>query len=159
VATDDAEAHRWLAGQLGADRDPAGLLALAAGAPLRARELADQTATVDFAQWRALATGEEDPVAVAGRWQREATTALTAVVAWTEELVRVAAGAETAVRQPGYAAALQELAGGVDWRRLLEFHAMAVSTLDGLTRRNLNPELALEGVLVAWTEATRRPRS
>lgn len=159
VATDDAAALRWLTGEVGEGRDPAELLALAAGAPLRARELADEAATVDFAQWRALATGEADPVAVAGRWQREAATALTAVVAWTEELVRVAAGADAAVRQPGHTAALRELAGRVDWRRLLEFHATAVTTLDGLTRRNLNPELALEGVLVAWTEATRRPRS
>jgi DNA polymerase-3 subunit delta' len=162
VNPEDETARRWLGealeGASGEGQDPAELLALAAGAPLRARELADEAATVDFAEWQALATGEADPVAVAGRWQREPGTALTAVVAWTEELIRVAAGAEESLRQPGHRGALRSLAQGVDWRRLLEFHATAVSTLDGLTRRNLNAELALEGVLVAWTEATRRPR-
>ena len=158
VASDDATAREWLAEQLGGNGDPGELLALAAGAPLRARELAGEVTAVDFAQWQALATGEADPVALAGHWQHEAATALTAVVAWTEELLRVAAGAEGAVRQAGHTTALQELARGVDWRQLLEFHATAVSVRDGLTRRNLNPELALEGVLVAWTEATRRPR-
>ncbi|MFP4695551.1 DNA polymerase III subunit delta' [Thiohalospira sp.] len=158
VATDDATSRDWLDRNLGPGHDAAKLLALAAGAPLRARDRASEAATVDFAEWQALATGEADPVTVAGRWQREPATALTAVVAWTEDLLRLAAGAGEALRQPDHQAALQRLAEGVDWRRLLEFHATAVSTLDGLTRRNLNAELALEGVLVAWTEATRRPR-
>jgi DNA polymerase-3 subunit delta' len=158
ISPDDAATRGWLHQALGEGHDPAELLALAAGAPLRARDLADEAATVDFAEWQALATGEADPVAVAGRWQREPTTALTAIVAWTEDLVRVASGAGEAVRQPDHSGALKRLSEGVDWRRLLEFHATAVNTLDGLTRRNLNAELALEGVLVAWTEATRRPR-
>src|SRR5690606_17838161 len=110
------EAIAWLRTQ--GVGDPAEALALAGGAPIAALALADPGARAERDAWfDALARPERlAPMALgarieaAGKDQRKArlAQALDALVAWTADLARVAAGGRPQ-RLPGRAAALASL--------------------------------------------------
>lgn len=159
----EAEAARdWLAAQpgIGADRDPAELLALAQGAPLAAAELAtaghlDRRRDM-LGELRAIGRREADPLQVAENWLKFDTKAsLYWLYGWLVDMIRLrSAERPPQVSNPDSAAPLSELASGVPLRWLyerLDQTARAAQMLDG----SVNAQLLLEDVLLPWAERGR----
>ena len=150
------EAIAWLRAQ-GAG-DPAEALALAGGAPLAARALADPEARAERDAWfDALARPERlAPMALgahieaAGKDQRKArlAQALDALVAWTADLARVAAGGRPQ-RLPGRAGALGALAPRVARIGLCRYHR-SVLFQRAHVAHPLQPRLVAEGLAAAY---------
>lgn len=154
-------AVQWLAGEAGCPAEEARLLlALARGAPLGALELhaagaLEERARV-LAELRALVLEDADPVAVAARWK---SLGLRGALYWIHlhaaDLVRLKAHpqppglANLDMRKP-----LKRVAEALDLRRLYGLLDRCVEAGRALeTQLNLNEQLLLEGMAVAWRRA------
>ena len=152
----DGEAIAWLRERGVAD--PAGALALAGGAPLAALALADPAASAEREAWfDALARPERlAPIALGARIEaggkdgRKArlAQALDALVAWTADLARVAAGGAPQ-RLPGRAAAIAALAPRVARIGLCRYHR-SVLFQRAHVAHPLQPRLVAEGLVAAY---------
>lgn len=157
-----AQALAWLR-----EQDPAldwtGWLALAGGAPLAARALADPRLAeargrmlADFLQ---LALGRGDPVAAAGRWLDSAgiTTALDWLQHWVQDLLRLAlAGAPPRLANPDQRDPLAELAGRIAVRPLLHYDEALCEARGLLADGVLDARLVLEDLLARLYVLGRR---
>ncbi|HQU16320.1 MAG: DNA polymerase III subunit delta' [Chromatiales bacterium 21-64-14] len=153
------QALAWLAPQVPAG-DAELLLALAAGAPLTALELAapgvSESRADLWAEFEAVAAGRMDPVLAAERCkERGGNGCLQWMSTWVMDMIRLQWGVQA--RNTDLRGGLERLARACGRRRLFGY-------LDRLTGglRNLegsaNPQLVLEDLLIGWAEltATRR---
>ncbi|HET9337596.1 MAG TPA: DNA polymerase III subunit delta', partial [Casimicrobiaceae bacterium] len=150
------EALAWLAGQ-GVD-DAAAALAEAGGAPLAALALAEEGGRAERKAWfDALARPDRlAPMALgaridaAGRDERKARLAagLDAIVAWSADLARVAAGGR-AQRLPAYEPALAAIAPRVARIGLCRYHRSVLFQRAHLAHP-LTPRLVAEALLADY---------
>lgn len=151
---DTASAVEWLRGQTGFE-DPATLLRLAHGAPLRALDLADGDQLTRrnqaFDGFCAVARGDRDPVAEATAWNKlEPAIVLEWLSGWISDLMRLATGhTRPRLTNPDKVEALRNLAGSVDpaaghgyLREVLRARQSEDSTVNRL--------LLYEWLLVEW---------
>jgi DNA polymerase-3 subunit delta' len=155
-----AEAEAWLAGR--GIAQPAGLLlALAAGAPLRALALAEGDALAmrkqAFDGWRGLLERSQDPSTVARSWvQQGLRPTLQWLQSWIADMIRLRVGeAGPSLANPDLRDPLQTLARGLDLEQLFRRldHAAQAHRLS-LTQ--VNPQLLAEDVLLGWSQVQRK---
>jgi len=157
VVPEASAARAWLAqAEPGVDpeRWPL-LLALAGGAPLRARALAaeslDQRYRELAAGLLALRRGERGAVELAQPWAKEPRTLLSVMIHLLEDLLRQSSG------QPPSTEAGAALASGLrpDDRVRLHEHLVRLYRLEGHFEEALNGQLLVEDLLIGWRDALR----
>jgi len=157
-----AEAAQWLAGRLPSERDPALLLALAEGAPLRALELAEGNALEERMQiilaLEKLAQGQGNPSSVAEQFLKiGAQQTLYWIYQWVADMIRhLACGSDRYVVNGDIRERLMKLAHRAGMQGLHSYSPRVSETLR-MTGGQVNPQLLLENVLMAWQE-TFAPR-
>ncbi len=147
-------ALQWLTGQLN-DGDPKVLLHLANGAPLHALRLADPEILSRRRQmlkeFLALLEQREDPIAVAGRWEKDPAQSVQWLAGWIQDMLRLSAAPEPPfLTNPDQKETLQALAERLDTSRL---HQMMSRTLEvnRALDSTLNMRLVLESLLLDFT--------
>lgn len=155
------EGIEWLMSQ-GLDQDRAErLLRLMGEAPLSAlkAEQEDLLAQHDPAReaFLSLGKGRVDPLVLAGEWQSlDLNRLLHWLTLWLADLLRLQTGATPPrLFNPQDGQRLQTLAQGLDSKALHGFLDQ-VQELRRQLRRNLNPQLALESLLVDWSRLLRK---
>ena len=156
-------AIKWLREQ-GLESQAEALLDLAQGAPLLARQYAQQDMLQlrqqYFQAWINIAQGNGNFLAVAEQWQKQENTDLAVVLrwmaAWVADIVKYALGAPVAVdANPDMKNALQALAERLDLQRLYRFYDNVVGTSAQLNTQ-LNKQLMLEQLLISWSQLNRQ---
>ncbi|HEC16039.1 MAG TPA: DNA polymerase III subunit delta' [Sedimenticola sp.] len=151
------QAMEWLGGQIG-QGDPQLLLALASGAPLQARALAQAEILKERAlmadEFYAAFKGEQDPVAIAGRWEKlDLPRVLNWMAGWLIDMLRLKSGAQPPVLyNPDQRPRLQSMAQGLDFKVL---HGMLDRVYDAnrTLGSQLNTLMLLESLLLAWANS------
>ncbi len=153
------EAMEWLAGRVETG-DPALLLAMSGGAPLLARQLAEPELLQERARMvdelHAALNGQQDPVAIAGRWDKlELHRVLHWMSSWLIDMLRLKFGKQPpTLYNPDQARNLQAMAQAVDFKVLY-------GMLDRLYEANrtlgsqLNSLMTLESILLAWANSKK----
>ncbi len=162
AAPPESLAVQWLSERV-TGVDPALLVALGAGAPLRAERLASDGALAlrecRFEEFMGVVQGRRDAVETAQGWQGvDLGLTLEWLSGWALDLARLqVAQTPPSVFNRDRVAQLQPLAAGLPGRRL---HELLLKTLE--TRRALatplNPHLLLEDLLLEWSEGTAGAR-
>lgn len=151
-----AEAGAWLAAQEDAD-DAGTLLALAGGAPLRARALraALPRRRGLFDAFAELVGGRADPVRTAEIWAEGALPeALDWLVGWHQDMIRLTmAGTPPRLANPDVGATLRRFAAGVPAVVLFERLDAAVRARELATTTQANTALLLEEFFIGWAGA------
>ena len=151
----------WLAGQLGDGGQAALTLAIADGAPLRARAMAEEGAVERrhklFDDFVATAECRKDPVAVAAEWNPLPTTdILWTVIGWYADMVRLRiVGPSAQLSNPDLRERLQALTEHVDLADLFQQLERLQETLR-LMRGQLNSQLVCEELLLGWSSSACR---
>lgn len=152
----EAVALEWLRERLPGG-DPVVPLHLANGAPLKALRLAEPEILARrkemLQEFFALLAQREDPIAVAGRWEKEPTLAIQWLSGWIQDMLRLQAAAEPPFltnpdQQDTLKAQAERLAPArlhQMMNRVLEAHRALDSTL--------NMRLLLESLLLDFAEA------
>lgn len=145
------EALQWLQEQGIAPNDACGLLAMAGGAPLLARELAQDGFLAQDRQLRAdivdLLEGRADPVACAGRWKTVgAERCLSWLHRWVSEEIKKCMGV-------GLTGASRK-ENTLRLRRLYDLFD-AISEMQRILPGPLDELLVLEDVLIRWSRLGR----
>lgn len=157
-APDTAEAHAWLHGRLGDDARATIALARAGGAPLRALELADETALAGrtrlIGALSRLASGQTDAGSLADELADGlGGPLLDMFVAWLRDLIRVGTGA-SAREYPDYQRELLARREGLDLARLFECLDQAMRLRASLGN-GLNAALQFEALLIRYRAALK----
>ena len=156
-----AQAVAWLHERLPGDVDAEALLALAEGAPLAALRLNEEgglAARQSLArQWVGLLEGREDPLVVASQWKPWGLArSLQWLNSWVTDLIRLkSAGADAAISNKDLSAQLQKIAERLDLKALYAFLDQ-LTEYGRLTANNLNEQLALEDLMIAWQRSAAR---
>ena len=135
------QAVAWLDGQI-EQGDPQLLLAMGSGAPLLAKSLADPEILKERAlmadEFYGMLKGEQDPVAIAGRWDKlELSRVLNWVTGWLIDMLRLKSGAQPpALYNPDQSQRLKSMAQGLDFKVLYGMLDRAYEA-----NRNLGSEL------------------
>jgi DNA polymerase-3 subunit delta' len=145
-------AVRWLAGEVD-QMDPALLLSLASGAPLRARALADsellglRVKLLD--EFAAIIEGKADPVAVAASWNRlDPSLVVGWYSGWLTDCLRLKTDPDYVdLINPDQRNRLQEIGESIEFKRLFGYIDDAHRALLALGSQ-LNQQLMLESLLL-----------
>ncbi len=155
--TQGALATEWLRSQVGSNQDPELLLALAGGGPLAAVELFQSGCVPQRAGMLEdlirVRRGEEDPVALAGRWiSLGLPLCIHWMTTWVMDMLRLKTAPHSpAVINRDLGEPLQHFAEIIDFSRLFKY-------LDGLLdasrvlNTTVNAQLLLESLLIDWSE-------
>ncbi len=152
---DEALARQWLSQQLAGEHEAEVLLALAAGAPLRALQLADETL---MEQRQALLAGllelienKTEPVALGKQWLKgDVAKTLYWLNSWVVDMVRLLAAPQPPLLDnPDLRATLGRWAQGASMPALLEYQ-QRLQEAGRQLQGNANPQLLLEDVLSGW---------
>ncbi len=153
-------AQQWLGAAPEQEAQARLALAVAAGAPLRARALLNdgglQRRQEWFAEFQAVADGKLDPVALAAGWQAlPLAELLPALYGWFADMVQIKMSATTnRLSNPDLRSGLQAMAERVDLRQLFG-HLDKVQETTRLLRGQLNGQLLLEELLLGWAGQRR----
>ncbi len=160
---DSELAKNWLVSQ-GINRDAELLLNLAQGAPLRAKQYAEQdfiaTRQAYFAQWLQLIQGKTNVVLVAEQWQKQEKLDLTVVLiwmtSWVSDIAKYAqSGDVDQVQNPDLKKSLQALAERLELKPLYQFYdALLLARVQWVTQ--VNKQLLLEQLLINWSQLNIR---
>lgn len=154
---DPGLARGWLQSQDVSAVEADLLLALAGGAPLEARTLADSGFLMQRADLHAdmetLATGQGDALACAARWKSlGAERCLAWLQGWLADLAVLMLHAEPAhLRNPDLRARLQPLEKRLHLNEIFRY-AESVARNRNLLGGSLDEQLILEDTLIYWTE-------
>lgn len=158
-----AMALDWLTAQAALERDAAAtLLKVAKGAPLLALELARsgemESYSAALKEFIALANGESEPAAIAGKWEKEQQieTLLQRLADWTSDIIRYKyVPGEPVIEESISTGGLKRLAEQLDLRALYGFMD-TLYEIEYKRGNNLNPLLSLERILVHWNRINTR---
>lgn len=154
------QARDWLAPRVAADQAVEVLLALAGGAPLQARALAE---TGQLAQrqellegWSELARGQADPVRLAASWVKpDAEWPLRWMYGWVADMIRLRSDPDSLLLNQDARSGLQNLAQKVDLKRLyglLDRIGEGLRLLD----TQVNAQTIIEEILLYWSNLPRQ---
>ena len=156
-APDPAAARGWLQAQGVSATEAGTLLALAGGAPLEARILADSGFLAQRAELQAdmekLAGGQGDALTCAVRWKNlGAELCLTWLQGWLADLAILMLHAEPfQLRNPDLRTRLQALEKQLHLNQIFRY-AESVARNRNLLGGSLDEQLILEDTLINWTE-------
>lgn len=151
----------WLKDQLGDNVDGETLLSLTDGAPLEAVSLHETGGLAmrhELAQaWSNVAEGKGDPLECAASWSEQGLAqAAQWLNSWIMDLIRLKSGAPpAAIVNCDLCQILPVLADRLELKQLF-------NTLEQITEYTrwgegqLNPQLALEDIMISWGRASRR---
>ena len=130
------------------------LLNLNGGAPLRARRMAEQQTLALRRElaglWLDLARGQGSLIDTAKRWaEQDGAQVLPWLIDWIQDLMRLNADPQAAVRNIDLHKPLSDLARAVGFRRSAQRLNEAELALRR-TRGSLNPQLLYEDLFAAW---------
>jgi DNA polymerase-3 subunit delta' len=151
------EATQWLAGQVAPELDVDLILALAEGAPLRALELAESNALAErsmiMQELERLAQGDANASGTAEQFLKiGAQQTLYWMYHWVADMIRHASGgSEANIVNRDMRERLTRLAQRVELRNL-HAYIRQVSEALRMTGGQLNPQLAMENMLMAWQD-------
>jgi len=159
AAPPESMAVHWLAPRV-KGVDPALLVALGAGAPIRAQGLASEEILAlrdrRFEEFRGVVQGWRDPVLAAQDWQGEdLDLTLEWLSGWALDLARLQVSeAPPSVFNPDRTGPLRTLASELSGKRL---HELLLKTLEArrALQTQLNPHLLLEDLLLEWAREAR----
>jgi DNA polymerase-3 subunit delta' len=146
----------WLARQITSKEPPEQLLALAGGAPLLARFLADTDLPARrrqrLDQLRGLLDNDLDAVATAAKWDLKALEQeLDWFSGWIMDLIRLkSTGNQELMQHPDEQSHLQILAERLDLPVLFQFYD-ELNQVRRLNKTQVNKQLLLEGLLIQWS--------
>jgi DNA polymerase-3 subunit delta' len=152
------EAQAWLAAQLANPQEAAVLLALAAGAPLAARDLADEQLARRqelLSGWQQLASGKADPVKLAAEWVKPTLQLpITWIYGWVADMIRLRSGSDGGLTNEDAVVTLQNLAQELDLTRLYGLLDRVLEAIK-LANSQVNPQTLMEGILLYWSNLPR----
>ncbi|MCU7906113.1 MAG: DNA polymerase III subunit delta' [Candidatus Thiodiazotropha sp. (ex Epidulcina cf. delphinae)] len=157
---DEQHALVWLSDKV-THADPATLLALANGAPLKAVALDDAALLSSRGEMLSdfLALGEDrrDPVRLARQWNPfDRSLLLEWLAGWVIDLLRLKSGADSPqLFNRDHGQALQNTADKLN-SRALQRYLTRIYQARGLVDGNLNPQLTLEKLLIEWLACSRQ---
>lgn len=158
---DKEMALAWLKDRLSGDVDYETLLSLADGAPLEAvrlHETGSLTMRQTLAQaWLAVAEGRADPLECAASWSEQGLAQATEWLnSWIMDLIRLKSGiAPAAIVNSDLRQILLALADKLELKQLFNTQEQILEyTRWG--QGQLNPQLALEDMMISWGRITRR---
>lgn len=149
-----SEAIPWLSGRV-RHGDPELLLTLANGAPLKALQLDNNElleARGEMARgFLQLLGGRRDPISTAQAWGGfDRALLLEWLAGWVIDLIRLKEGGDGRMLfNQDFTQALQKTADKLNSRTLHDY-LRQVYTAKGTVETNLNPQLTLENLLIAW---------
>lgn len=158
-----ALAQAWLSERIGKDQaQSAALLRLARGAPLLARQMADSDELQSYNQllkeFLLLTRSSAEPVKLAEQWQKqqELSVLLNYMKRWLTDIILLGNGAgmsgNSSIGPPGD---LKTLTGKLDLTAVYKLLDSLFETERQLAN-NINPQLALEQLLLHWTYLNNR---
>lgn len=156
-------ASDWLKAQ-GVDQNAKLLLDLAQGAPLLAKQYAEQQLVEVrrecFTQWLQIAQGKCNLLQAAEQWQKQERPELTVVLAWMigwiGDIAKCALIGEGArLQNPDLKKSLQGLAERLELKDLFRFYDMLLTARSQLTTQ-VNKQLLLEQLLIGWSQLNIR---
>ncbi|MCG7894266.1 MAG: DNA polymerase III subunit delta' [Candidatus Thiodiazotropha taylori] len=154
------QALAWLSGKV-EHADPALLLGLANGAPLKALALNDKTLLESRSemlnQFLALSDQRLDPVKLAGIWQKfDYKLLIEWLIGWIIDLQRLKLSSSgAALSNPDRAQALQKTADKLN-SRAIQSYLKKLYAVRALTDSNINLQLTLEKLLIEWQACSRQ---
>jgi DNA polymerase-3 subunit delta' len=154
------QALEWLSDKVD-QSDPALLLALANGAPLKALAMDDKTLLENRSemlnQFLALSEQRLDPVKLAGIWQKfDYKLLIEWLIGWVIDIQRLKVSASvTALCNPDQAQALQKTADKLN-SRAIQSYLKRVYAVSALTDSNINLQLTLEKLLIEWQTCSQQ---
>lgn len=160
---DTALALDWLKTQ-GVEQDAKLLLDLAQGAPLLAKQYAEQQLVEArrecFSQWLQIADGKYNLSFAAEQWQKQERPELTVVLAWMigwiGDIAKCSLHGEGArLRNPDLKKSLQALAERLELKDLFWFYDMLLTARSQLATQ-VNKQLLLEQLLIGWSQLNIR---
>lgn len=152
-------AGQWLR-QQGAGENSDMLLSLSQGAPLLAREYAQQNLMAVrqdyFSAWVEVAEGKKNLVALAEQWQKPAAldlqVLLTWMLGWVADLIKSCCQIDAdQLRNPDMKKPLQALAKRLELKRLYPFYDSLLIARSQLSTP-INKQLLLERILISWSQ-------
>lgn len=156
---DPSLANPWLRRKISAS-DAEILLAMAAGAPLKALEMGvagHERHNILFNGWLEIASHRSDPVRIAENWCAFPLTEVLALLSgWTMELIRLAmVPARVGSSNPDLRCALQAEVQKLDLRQLFRFYERLIESA-AMVDSPLNVQLLLESILIDWYSMPRK---
>ncbi|MCG8100112.1 MAG: DNA polymerase III subunit delta', partial [Candidatus Thiodiazotropha taylori] len=154
------QALAWLSGKV-EHADPALLLGLANGAPLKALALNDKTLLESRSemlnQFLALSDQRLDPVKLAGIWQKfDYKLLIEWLIGWVIDLQRLKLSSSgEGLSNPDRAQALQKTADKLN-SRAIQSYLKKLYAVRALTDSNINLQLTLEKLLIEWQACSRQ---
>lgn len=159
AAADNAVARDWLA-QQGVKEDVDQLLTMAQGAPLLAKQYAEQRfiqlRREYFESWLQIAHGKGNLLAVAEQWQKQETIELSVLLAWfcswIMDMVKLAHGIDSAaIDNPDFKNPLQALVKRLELKHLYQYYDTVLGSRSQLATQ-VNKQLLTERLLIDWSQ-------
>ncbi len=163
VAPPAALAQAWLSERIGKDQaQSAALLRLARGAPLLAMQMAESDELQSYNQllkeFLLLTGSHAEPVKLAEQWQKqqELSVLLNYMKRWLMDIIRLGNGEGMGVNSSiGRAGDLKTLVDSLDLAAVYKLLDSLFETERQLAN-NINPQLALEQLLLHWTHINNK---
>lgn len=158
---DKAIAMQWLQ-QQAVKQNPELLLSLAQGAPLLARQYAENNLSSIreelFQNWMLVAEGKANLIALAEQWQKqdklELSVLLKWMISWIADLTKMAYRADShTLQNPDFKKSLQALAGRLELKQVYAFYDALLEAHSQLSSQ-INKQLMLEQLLIRWSQLT-----
>lgn len=156
---EQTQAATWLR-QQGVGDEAGLLLNLAQGAPLLAKQYADQGVVQlrqqYFQAWLEVAKGKANLLAVADLWQKqekvELAVALTWIVGWVADIIKCTYRLDTQrLSNPDLKKSLQALSERLELKSLYSYYDSLLISKSQLTTQ-LNKQLMVEQLLIRWLQ-------
>ena len=160
---DYAQAKEWLLPQLKNKADVEALLALSAGAPLKALTYAEDKVLEKrknlFAEVEQLVTGKKSPVDVAKSWYKnDFDLVINCLTSWMIDMIRLKADQrKSVINNPDIRELLDKFARNSGLRNMMDFYQKLTKT-GQLTKSNINPQMILEDVFIEWKKLCHQGR-
>lgn len=153
-------ADQWLGQYVVEAPKRSALLALANGAPLRARELEEQGAIEErqhlFTSLQSLISGSLDPVSAAESWLKvDMELSLNSMISWVIDLARLKSAEQPPkITNKDLKSELVALTRQVSLSDIVGYHQYLQECL-GWSKSNINSQLLLEDILIRWVKLFR----
>jgi DNA polymerase-3 subunit delta' len=156
IATPDPQsANAWLNEKLDTTISTEILLSLAAGAPLTALSLSNQTQLENrdkmLEEWCQLANGTLDPVQIASKWVKpDANLPINWIQGWIIDMICLMTGFQKTLTNPDKKANLLSIAQRFDITQLYKLLDV-VEESKNLLKSQVNAQSLLENILIYWS--------